>query len=103
MKRIIGAASEFYRLRVASVDATKEPDFEWRDDILYRTPPAEAPDEQIEWVIEAVTIDADETVSRVARFSDYDEVHEFLGTVEEDLRELTKSAFEERYLSTDRD
>jgi hypothetical protein len=98
MKRIIGAASEFYRLRLASVDATVEPDFEWRDDILYRTPPADAPDERIDWVIEAVTLDAHETVSQVARFSDYDEAHAFLGTVEEDLEDLTKSGFEERYL-----
>jgi hypothetical protein len=98
VNRIIGAASEFYRLRLASVDATEEPDFEWRDDILYRTPLAEAPDERTEWVIEAVTIDVDETVTEVARFSDYDEAHEFLGSVEENLQDLTKSGFEERYL-----
>jgi hypothetical protein len=49
--------------------------------------------------VEAVTLDEHETVSELARFAASDEAHEFLDTAEEDLQELTKSGFEERYLS----
>jgi hypothetical protein len=99
MGRIIGAASEFYRLRLTRYDATDEPDFEWRDDVLYRTPPAERIEEREEWAVEAVTLDEHETISELARFAASDEAHEFLDTAGEDLQELTKSGFEERYLS----
>ena len=99
MDKIIGAASEFYRLRLTRYDATDEPDFEWRDDILYRSPSAERVDDREEWAVEAVTLDEHETVSEAGRFAVSDEAHEFLETAEEDLQDLTKSGFEERYLS----
>lgn len=97
--RIIGAASEFYRLRLTRLDATDEPDFEWRDDILYRSPPAERPEEREEWLVEAVTLDEHETVTEVGRFADAQAARECLAAAEEDLAELTKSGFEERHLS----
>lgn len=99
MGRIIGPATEFYRLRLTRYDASDEPDFEWRDDVLYRTPPATRIEEREEWAIEAVTLDEDETVSEIARFEASDEAHGFLDAAEEDLQELTKSSFEEKYLS----
>ena len=37
----IGAADEFWRLRLTRVDTTDELDFEWHDDILYREPAIE--------------------------------------------------------------
>lgn len=99
MGRIIGAASEFYRLRLTRYDATDEPDFQWRDDILYRSPPSERLEEREEWAVEAVTLDERETVCELARFADPDEAREFLDAAKEDLLDLTKSGFEERYLS----
>lgn len=99
--KIIGPASEFYRARLTAVDATAEPDFEWREDILYRTPLAEMPEERTEWVVEVVTLDAAEEVTRVSRFDDHDEARAFLDSVEEDLGELTKSQFEQRHLSAE--
>lgn len=98
MTHIIGPATDFYRLRLASVDATDEPEFEWRDDVLYRTPPADQPAERIEWVVEAVTLDEDETVVRLACFAEHDEARGFLERTTEDMKDLTKSGFEERYL-----
>jgi len=86
-------------VRLTSVDATAEPDFEWREDILYRAPAAQMPEERTEWLIEAVTLDEAEAVTRIARFDDYDEARAFLDSVEEDLGELTKSQFEARHLS----
>ncbi|MFU8890183.1 MAG: hypothetical protein ACNA76_00800 [Anaerosomatales bacterium] len=99
MSRIIGAASEFYRLRLTRYDATDEPDFEWRDDILYRSSPTESVQEREEWVVEAVTLDEHETVTELSRFGTADEAHELMERAGEDLGELTKSGFEERYLT----
>lgn len=99
MSRIIGAASEFYRLRLTRYDATDEPDFEWRDDILYRSAQTAAVEEREEWAVEAVTLDEYETVAEMGRFETADEAHALMESAEEDLQELTKSGFEERYLS----
>ncbi|MDF1542441.1 MAG: hypothetical protein RQ731_01030 [Anaerosomatales bacterium] len=99
MGRIIGAASEFYRLRLTRYDATDEPDFEWRDDILYRSQPTESVEERVEWAVEAVTLDENESVTELGRFDTADGAHELMESAEEDLQELTKSGFEERYLT----
>ena len=34
----IGAAGDYYRLRLTHLDTVDGPDFEWREDILYRRP-----------------------------------------------------------------
>ena len=99
MSRIIGPAAEFYRLRLTRYDASDEPDFEWRDDVLYRTPPVTRVEEREEWAVEAVTLDEHETVSELARFGAAAEAHAFLDAAEETLQEVTKSSFEEKYLS----
>lgn len=96
MGRIIGAAEDFYRLRVIRLDETDEPDLEWREDILYRTPPAEEVAEHEEWVLEAVTLDEDEIVTRIASYTDQDFAHQALEEWTEALQELTKSQFEVR-------
>jgi hypothetical protein len=41
MAKTIGSAADFYRLRMMRLDASDAVDFEWRDDILYRRPPAD--------------------------------------------------------------
>lgn len=101
MSKIIGPAVEFYRVRLTRLDATEEPDFEWRDDVLYRQMPPEVPQERVVWVVEAVSLDESETVTEIERFDDADAAHECLGRVEEDMADLTKSGFEERYLTAE--
>lgn len=98
MSRVIGAAGDFYRLRVSRLDVSGEPDLEWRDDILYREPPVARPVEGESYVLEAVSTEADETAFEIARYPGSDEAHEALAQVAEDLEELTKSRFEDRYL-----
>lgn len=98
-KRIIGAASEFYRLRVTAVDATEEPDFEWHDDILYRAPVVEQPEDRTLWAVEVIALGGAETVHRLSCFDSYDEALALLRVAEEDLADLTNSGFEERYLN----
>lgn len=100
-RKTIGDASDFYRLRVLRVDDVDLPDMEWRDDILWRRPPATSIDESEVWRVEAVDVDDDENVTVIGVFVDPADAHEALATAEEDLAELTRSAFEERYFPAD--
>lgn len=99
MGKIIGNAGDFYRLRVTRMDETDEPDLEWRDDILYREPPAQRVREYESWGLEAVSVDDEDQVTPIAAYESSEAAHEALESIAEDLAELTKSAFEERYLS----
>lgn len=97
MSGIIGGAADFYRLRVIRYDESDEPDLEWRDDILYRTPPAQQVQEYDVWRVEAVDVDDDDRVVALASFQTDDEARSFLSAVEEDLAVMTRSEFERTY------
>ena len=97
MAKTIGSAADFYRLRVIRVDATDGLDLEWRDDILYRRPPSDVPEESRSFTVEAVMLDDDEVAVALASFGDADEAHQWLTDAEAALVEMTKSEFEESY------
>ncbi|HET6350891.1 MAG TPA: hypothetical protein VFG89_02025 [Coriobacteriia bacterium] len=99
--RIIGAADEFWRLRVTRVDVADGLDFEWHPDILYRRPSVGQIDEVETWYVEAVKLDDVETVVRVAGFAERDDADKFVQRATDDLAEMTKSQFEDAYLSGD--
>jgi hypothetical protein len=95
--KTIGSAADFYRLRVMSVDATDEVDFEWRDDILYRRPPSTVIEDEEVYRVEAVLLDDDEVTFSLGTFADADEAHEWMRGREDELDEMTKSEFEAAY------
>jgi hypothetical protein len=96
----LGMATEFYRLRVVKLDEGDSPDLEWRDDILYREPPADTAVERDAYQVEAVTLggdEPDESAVTLASFETAEAAREWSTTAEEDLREMTRMEFEERY------
>jgi hypothetical protein len=97
--RIIGAANEFWRVRLTRVDTTNDFDFEWHDDILYREPRTAPIDEVERWTVEALRLDDRETVVTVAEFSTRAAAERFLTKANEDVAMMTKSQFEAAYLS----
>lgn len=99
MSRVIGAADEFWRLRMTRVDTTDDLDFEWHDDILYREPRPRPAHELEVWTVEAVELTDFDTIVRVASFGDRDDAEAFFQRAKDDLAELTKSQFEDAYLS----
>jgi len=101
MSKTIGPASEFYRLRITHLDITDDVEFDWRDDVLWRTTPPEPLDESDAWLVEAVTIEGPEIASRLGVFGDPDDARDFLSEVEEDLVDLTKSQFEAAWLEAE--
>ncbi len=98
MARRIGAAREYYRLRVSRLDLSNDVDLEWRDDILYRRPPRSAVLESESWRVEAVNLDDDEDVVVLMSFDTEPEAYEHLSTVAEELDSWTVSMFDDRYI-----
>ncbi len=96
-----GAASDYYRVRLMHVDESGSPDLEWRDDILYRHPPVEEVGESEWWRVEAVDVEDDDRVTVLAVLEDPTDAHEALAAAGEDLREMTRAQFEERYFPAD--
>ena len=96
MSGVIGAAEDFYRLRVTRIDDSESPDLEWREDILWRDPPSTSLDEREMWRLEAVRID-DDVAHPIAAYEGADEAQAALDLLQQDLESLTKSQFELRY------
>lgn len=97
MSKTIGSASDFYRLRVMTLDVTDAVDFEWRDDILYRRPPEASIQDDEAYRVEAVLLDDEDTAFALATFGSPAEAHAWLDEREDELREMTKSEFETAY------
>lgn len=99
--RTIGAAADFYRLRVVRIDQGSEPELDWRDDVLYRhQEDPRVPAESVVFRVEAVSLDDDDdddSASSLEDFRSSEEAYAFLEEAAEDLACLTKSRFEDRY------
>ena len=97
----IGAASDFYRLRLMRVDDAEAPEFDWREDILWRTPEAKPIAEHELCRVEAVSLDDSEKVVIIGTFEQGEDAYEALASAGEELAELTRSEFEDRYFPAD--
>lgn len=95
--RALGDASDFYRLRVTRFDDAGEPDLEWRDDVLWRRPRTPQPEEYVVYRVEAVDVDDDTNVVPLGSFASAAEAHDALDAAQQDLEELSRAQFEERY------
>jgi hypothetical protein len=93
----LGMADDFYRLRVIHVDSSGSPELDWRDDILYRDPPASEPTEADTYTVQAVELEDEEETTALASFSDAEEARAWLEEAQESLEELTRSEFELRF------
>jgi hypothetical protein len=98
MARVFGEARDFYRLRLIRLDAQGDLDFEWRDDILWRRPRIDPPEDVAEYRVEAVRLDDEERVAVLATFDEYGSAFEWLSQAQADLDEMTTAEFEQTYI-----
>lgn len=101
VRKSFGQASDYYRVRMMHVDDADLPDLAWRDDILWRRPPIEPIEEFELWRVEAVDVADDESVTVIGVFDGQEDAHEALASAEDDLAQITRSEFEERYFPAD--
>lgn len=101
MDKGIGAASDYYRLRLMRLDDADAPEFEWHEDILWRNPRVKTPSEREVCRVEAVSLDDSDVVITLGSFEASRDAYEALTTAEEELRLMTRSEFEERYFPAD--
>lgn len=96
--RMIGQASDFWRLRVSRIESVSPPELEWRDDLMYREPPLTAPRDEDAWVLEAVSLLGQSRVVRLGVYLTHDACERQRDAVADDLALMTKSQFEEAYI-----
>jgi hypothetical protein len=101
MAKGIGAAGDYYRVRLTHVDDIDAPEFEWREDILWRAPEAVPAGEYELYRVEAVELVDDAAVTPLGVFESTEDAYEALATATEDLGILTRSEFEEHYFPAD--
>lgn len=96
MTKTFGKASDFYRARILTLDEETPPDFDWREDVLYREPPGEKKAIKRNYTVQIVDLDTrnDQIVNK---FSNRNDAESILVKIDEDLRELTKMEFEKKY------
>lgn len=99
MSQTIGSAADFYRIRVRFIDTTDPVDFEWRDDVLYRSPEPLTIQEEGEYLVEALFLDDDSVANVLARFADGGSAHTYAADRQYDLETMTRAQFEEQFFS----
>lgn len=102
-ERVFGEASEFYRLRTVRVDDADAPDLEWREDILYREPPVQAIEEFAVYRVEIVSVLTDDVVNSLGEYTTEAEALLAMDAASADLDEMTKAAFDGRYVEPGQD
>ncbi len=97
--KLLGIAGDYYRVRVLNVYEELPADLEWQKDVLYRASRAYPSKLKVTCRIQVLT--QDKTVHEIANLSSRKKAKKRLRKVKEDLRELTKTEFDEKYKITD--
>lgn len=95
-RKIIGLAKDFYRARIITIQAEVPPDFDWRDDILYRSPGEYKGEVMNRYSVEVVELDSDANYI-IRSVKSRKTAERKLEKINEDLGEMTKMQFEEKY------
>jgi len=99
MKKIFGRAADFYRIRLVHVEEVVPPELDWSENILFYPPPLYDSQATFQYRIEVVDTDNSNTLP-MAFFAEKLEAEEKFKVIEEDLNNLTKMEFEEKYKIT---
>lgn len=93
--RAFGAASDYYRLRMYSIEENSPSELDWDDDILFKEPDYYI-DNRMSFQVEALDVSEGERYL-LGEFSNKEEAETFLAQAEEHLTEMTKHQFDREY------
>lgn len=96
MKKIFGRAADFYRIRLVHVEEVVPPELDWNENVLFYPPPPYDSQTTFQYRIEVVSVDNSKTLP-MSFFVEKLEAEEKFNIVEEDLKNLTKMEFDEKY------
>lgn len=95
-RKTFGNASDFYRARSVKLEESKTPQLEWKGDVLYRKEHDDKHKTTTRYKIEVVDLDGGNRYS-ISTHKKRASASKSLNLIEEDLRELTKIQFENKY------
>lgn len=90
-----GLSCDYYRVRLLKVFEERPVDLEWRDDVLYRSPKKYPSKRKVTYRLQV--LNRNNRVHEVAWLQDKREAKKRLSQMEEDLQELTKMKFDNKY------
>jgi len=96
MSKTFGKASDFYRVRIITLEQELPPDFDWRDDVLYRSPKESFDMIKRTYCLQVVDLDS-RKYQVLKEYSAKQEATQEKEMVEEDLKSFTKMEFEKKY------
>lgn len=97
--RVFALAGDYYRARVIKVHGERPVDLEWREDVLYTAPKAYPSKLQIHYHIQVLNLE--NTVYELAVIKDRSEARKKYKRLKDDLRQMTKLKFDEKYSVVD--
>lgn len=93
--KVFGMAEDYYRVRVLQMDEELPADLEWREDILYRGSKAYPSKLKVTYRIQILT--RENVVHEIANLREKREAKKRYKAIREDLHELSKMKFDEKY------
>lgn len=96
MRKVFGRAADFYRVRLVHLEEVVPPELDWREDILFYPPPPYDSQSALQYRLEIVYID-DGHALPIAFLADRQQAEKKYDEIKEDLSDLTKIEFEEKY------
>lgn len=96
MSKTFGKASDFYRVRIITLEQELPPDFDWRNDVLYRSPKESFDMIKRTYCLQVVELDS-RNYQALEEYSAKQAATQEKAIVEEDIINLTKMEFEKKY------
>ncbi len=96
MSKTFGKASDFYRVRIITLEQEIPPDFDWRDDVLYRSPKESFDMIKRTYCLQVVDLDS-RNYQVLEEYSAKQVAAKDKEMLEENLKNLTKMEFDKKY------
>lgn len=94
--KTFGIAADFYRVRFMKIDEELPADLEWKENILYTSPKAYPSRLKVTYRLQILAQDNKEK-HEIAILRDKKEAKKRFRAIKNDLKELTKMEFDEKY------
>ena len=96
LSRTFGKASDFYRVRIITFEEEIPPDFDWRDDVLYRASKEDSGKIEKKYALQVVELDS-RNHQKIEEYAELTVANRIKQELQDDLEALTKIQFDKKY------